>query len=850
MVKSLYSGVSGLKTHQSKMDVIGNNIANVNTTGFKAGVVTFKDVYYQNKINPSAGTSTLGGVNPAQVGYGVRLNSTVANMTQSGFTYTDSKWDMALDGEGFFQVMDGSGNIFYTRAGAFSVDADGYLVNASGYHVLGVTGDSAGVEPSSEAIRIIIPDTDAHASSATKKVNGTNVTLSMSAPSDNTDMTVTFNAADYPYATYANGILNIFFDRNAQYTSQDDFEQAIATAIQAGGVQLPDDVELKFEFESIPDDYQPVAASNIVDNFKVDTEKAAYQYHTTYLDSATGTTKHAYMAFSVSDPNCKDSIKINVSARPAGVSAAETATYDTVTGTWTLNIYDDTTAAEINSALKAEIARQESAGEIIPSLSCDSMVLPSGEQRATVLNNMVAGKTVQLVGGKKDGVTLDLEVQEEGAFANEYKVTFAYTSGYGKTKAVWDENNLTITVSNDTTIADVNEAIKKAAGGDKYKMLEFNEISGLDYGEGYEFERVSKLGSIKAVTFTVTETDASGNTRTKTGITETEMAGTIDWTSGSVTCTKADGTSGNAASDVGAAVNKTVTYDVEYEKTYTVTEVDAEGDTRTKSGIKEADLSSIDWSTGVTYKKADGTNATSSDFGIADSAKTVKAEEYTVVETDKLGNTRYKTGVLEKDINRKIDWTAADVIYRTKEGVKTTAAGTNFSKSDVWQPVFREAFFSGNPSIAPANGKDSFFTETAKALSTFALEDGRLGGPQPLDSCDVVIQTDGTIVGIHPVHGYLTLGRIDVALFENPNGLSQVGGTNFAETVASGSPKLATAGGDSGAGSILSNTLEMSNVDLSQEFTDMITTQRGFQANSRVITVSDTMLEELLSLKR
>ena len=105
MVKSLYSGVSGLKTHQSKMDVIGNNIANVNTTGFKSGVVTFKDVYYQNKINPSSGTSTLGGVNPAQVGYGVRLNSTVANMTQSGFTYTDSKWDMALDGEGFTKPL-------------------------------------------------------------------------------------------------------------------------------------------------------------------------------------------------------------------------------------------------------------------------------------------------------------------------------------------------------------------------------------------------------------------------------------------------------------------------------------------------------------------------------------------------------------------------------------------------------------------------------------------------------------------------------------------------------------------------------------------------------------------------
>ena len=731
MVKSLYSGVSGLKTHQSKMDVIGNNIANVNTTGFKTGVVTFKDVYYQNKINPSSGTSTLGGVNPAQVGYGVRLNSTVANMTQSGFTYTDSKWDMALDGEGFFQVMDGSGNIFYTRAGAFSVDADGYLVNASGFHVLGVTGDSQGVEPSSEAIRIIIPDTDAHASSATKKVNGTNVTLSMSAPSDNTDMTVTFNAADYPYATYANGILNIFFDRNAQYTSEDDFEQAIATAIKAGGVQLPDDVELQFEFESIPDDYQPVAASNIVDNFKVETTKAAYQYHTTYDEG--GVTKHAYMSFSVSDPTCDDQITINVKPRPAGTSTAESVTY--AAGVWSFEVYEDSTASEINAAIKAEIARQESNGVAISTLSCDNLVLPSGSTRGTVFKDMVmtapatAGdpytlKTIALEGGEKTGVTLDVKVQEQGAFANEYKVTFAYSSGYGKTKAVWDENNLTITVSNDTTIADVNEAIKKAASGDKYKILTFNDISGLDYGEGYEFERTITANATDPTKFDVTETDKYGNKRTK-------------------------------------------------------------------EGIDEADLGSIDWTTGtVTYTKADGTAGTAADF------KSTK-------ETD-----------------------------------------------DVWQPVFRESFFKGNPAISPANGKDSFFTETAKALSTFALEDGRLGGPQPLDSCDVVIQTDGTIVGIHPVHGRLTLGRVDIALFENPNGLSQVGGTNFAETVASGSPKLATAGGDSGAGSILSNTLEMSNVDLSQEFTDMITTQRGFQANSRVITVSDTMLEELLSLKR
>ena len=71
MVKSLYTGVSGMKTHQQKMDVIGNNIANVNTTGYKTNVVTFADVYYQTKKSPSGASTTLGGVNPTQVGYGV-----------------------------------------------------------------------------------------------------------------------------------------------------------------------------------------------------------------------------------------------------------------------------------------------------------------------------------------------------------------------------------------------------------------------------------------------------------------------------------------------------------------------------------------------------------------------------------------------------------------------------------------------------------------------------------------------------------------------------------------------------------------------------------------------------------
>lgn len=715
MVKSLYSGVSGLKTHQSKMDVIGNNIANVNTTGFKAGVVTFKDVYYQNKINPSSGTSTLGGVNPAQVGYGVRLNSTVANMTQSGFTYTDSKWDMALDGEGFFQVMDGSGNIYYTRAGAFSVDADGYLVNASGYHVLGVTGDSNGVEPSSEAIRIIIPDTDAHASSATKKVNGVNVTLSMSAPSDNTDMSVTFTPAEYPYATYANGILNIFFNQDEQYASEDAFEQAIQKALDAGGVTLPDDCTLQFEFESIPDNPEAVIAKNSITGLSFKTTNDSCMFHETYSETdATGApiTKHAYIGFATSKVlGDKVAVQIDYDAAATAVSAAFTAATGTAPGTWKITVNADSTAEEINAAIKAQTA----ANITYPELSCTNYVLPSDKvTRATVLGNMETGGALLTDGTDGSSGGFDLAATVAGEYANNYKVTFAYVAGFGKTNAVWNENELTITVCNDTSVADINDKIKTAARGNEKKILTMANVSGLLNNS----TEISIDTSVTPNKYNIIVTDPTGAQKIITGASD------------------AAGTGGT-----------------------------------------------------TTYRKPDGTTGTAADF--------------------------------------------------TEETVTST-----------WNPQMREAFYGGNPAISPMDGADSFFTGVAKSLSTFALEDGRLGGPQPLDSCDVVIQTDGTIVGIHPVHGRLTLGRVDIALFENPNGLSQVGGTNFAETVASGSPKLATAGGDSGAGSILSNTLEMSNVDLSQEFTDMITTQRGFQANSRVITVSDTMLEELLSLKR
>ena len=146
MMRSLYSGVSGLKVHQTKMDVIGNNIANVNTVGFKSSTVTFKDVFYQTTQSASGPNETTGtgGQNAKQIGLGVSLGSISKNITSEGGSQrTDNPFDMKLSGDGFF-IVNKAGVNYFTRAGAFTTDAAGNLVNGDGYNVMGWQADKDG----------------------------------------------------------------------------------------------------------------------------------------------------------------------------------------------------------------------------------------------------------------------------------------------------------------------------------------------------------------------------------------------------------------------------------------------------------------------------------------------------------------------------------------------------------------------------------------------------------------------------------------------------------------------------------------------------------------------------------
>ncbi|MDB6023254.1 MAG: flgG 1 [Pedosphaera sp.] len=138
MLSSLTSGVSGLENFQQEMDVIGNNIANINTTGYKAATVNFADAFSNTLRSPSGGSSTTSGADSVQVGTGVTITGINNNWSQGALSADGVASNLAVSGNGFFMVRDTVTNTDYaTRAGAFTVDPQGYLVTDTGERVQG-----------------------------------------------------------------------------------------------------------------------------------------------------------------------------------------------------------------------------------------------------------------------------------------------------------------------------------------------------------------------------------------------------------------------------------------------------------------------------------------------------------------------------------------------------------------------------------------------------------------------------------------------------------------------------------------------------------------------------------------
>lgn len=233
MMRSLFSGVSGLKNHQTRMDVIGNNIANVNTVGFKASRVNFEDVLSQTLQSASSAQGTRGGTNPMQVGLGMSVASIDTLFTDGSTQPTGKATDLAITGQGFFVLSDGTDKI-YTRAGNFDFDPQGNLLASNGYSVMGWMADATGKIDSNQPVGTIkLPvDTPMAAKASTKIIYSGNLSGSAAV---GTKVATSMDIYDAQGNQY---ILNATFEKTGANTWTLTPDAAAITAKDASGATI------------------------------------------------------------------------------------------------------------------------------------------------------------------------------------------------------------------------------------------------------------------------------------------------------------------------------------------------------------------------------------------------------------------------------------------------------------------------------------------------------------------------------------------------------------------------------------------------------------------------------------
>lgn len=250
MMRSLYSGVSGMQNHQTRLDVIGNNVSNVNTTGFKRGRVNFQDMISQQLTGAAKPTEEVGGVNPKEVGLGMTVASIDTIFTQGNLQSTGVSTDIAIQGNGFFVLKNGQ-ETFYTRAGTFGVDSEGTLVNpANGLRVQGwmaqeVNGEMV-INTAGSTEDLIIPIGQKDSAKATTNVDfacnlNKNTQILEESASDSDILKATWGTETKVYDSFGNEhMLSVSFTRvpgtNNQWqaTVNVDAENAAETMTRVG----------------------------------------------------------------------------------------------------------------------------------------------------------------------------------------------------------------------------------------------------------------------------------------------------------------------------------------------------------------------------------------------------------------------------------------------------------------------------------------------------------------------------------------------------------------------------------------------------------------------------------------
>ena len=784
MMRSLFSGVSGLKNHQTRMDVIGNNISNVNTTGFKSSRTTFSDTLNQTLTGASSPTDNLGGTNPKQIGLGSAVASIDLIFTDGSVQSTGKNTDLCLSGNGLFVVSNGS-QTYYTRNGAFEFDANGnYVLPGSGLLVQGWTATDGVLNTANAVGTINVPAGKSMAAKATTTVTYANnldsseETISAMTLNTSTGDSIAIDEANTDVHSVGDTYTSTITNLNATFNNGITLSSAQGQYARGTTYQYTD---------ADGDNYVAIASLANGDVIGIpSTSDSTYKVSSSLTVKASKWTNTEVTLTDGSkltnNSNSDYTAKLgngDVLTIPYGAtgtyevgSAIPTANITKISGT-TITLSDGTTYTN-------------NSGATLSSLTCDKgdITIPS---TSTATFSTTSAATVTVVSPLPD---------TSGTAPFTYKLS----------------DGSTLSSSNVYTL---NQSIQVTLGTNNTSALPSAKINTIT---GPSATLSSITGDIMSGDGTTTDTF-------------TQTSGTFKATSGAK-CSGLELTD-NQDSTITIGGANTNAYQVGDSYTNKVSSIiltmsDDTTSTQTTGGYTMG--TSLPLTTTATVYDTLG-NAHSVVFYFTKTkVDSTNGNQWTVsVNTDGSGSTTIDesdgttTTIEMSDVTLQFSTTGK---YVSGTGITTlTLRNGATGTQNVTVDLTALTQYQGNNTV---NG-------TADGNAAGTLE-------------SVAIDASGIITGTYTNGVKQSEAQVAVAQFTNASGLTKTGSSLYQESNNSGTPNVKTAN-DLGV-KITPSSLEMSNVDIANEFADMIITQRGFQSNSKIITVGDEMLETVINMKR
>lgn len=879
MLRSMYSGISGMKVNQTKLDVIGNNISNVGTTAFKSSRARFSDMLSQNVSDAMAPSNNQGGVNASQVGLGVQLASIDSVMTQGMMQPTGRQLDVAIDGDGFFMVSKGpaiygnalevnhragahniteqslsnSGSeIMYSRDGSFILDEQGNLLTGDGFRVLGysLTNDDSAQDATGLSPNAVNTGGLDFRFGPGSQLNGYKVVLGNIGPG-------TVTSADVNKAEKTIIVNGDFSDTGALTPAQ--VESAINKGLNSAGISQQVFVSGK------PLKFEGLGSDAVIGGTDALAPKATSIAGFT-VQFSEGNELNGY-SFEIGNiATDKLEVKVEKGTKKIVINA------DFLNKTFNASDLQD----EINIKLKAEGFTQEAkvtgSPATLSNIKGASDASGKKDSPANIVNANNQGGGVSVGGFSFKGQT--------NGELNDYTISIGEKSAGTALSVVVENGNIIIngdfTTPGNFTNSDVqtnlNKALKQA--GLKTQLTVEGQINKGEIDTKIKFEGGVTATSPKALNIAglnveLPKGDLLNNL-------EFEIQD-INATSLSVKYTKGTGTDNPklvitgdftkkvSASELQDAINQALA------KEHAPTdkpEVKVSGTSKPYTGLTS------DAVEGGEVDKAPGKVVVGGVELTFDAGAALNGYKFVVgtispgTKTSADIDEKSKTITINGDFVTSNAITAKniqDALTRALEDKGIAQGITTSGKPIEIGGVVSEETYGGTPVESMNEDGSINFVDGTKDLKSYDGELKTLKIPDkvriPGTDTELAVKTytidkNGVINGVLEDGRVAALGQIAMSTFKNPEGLTKLGGNLYSSSVNSGEAIIKSGIGtlnddnSKGYGDNLQGMLEMSNVDLSEQFTDMIVSSRAFQASGKMITTGDEILQDIINLKR